>query len=128
MHGDSEGVQDGVENGTRNCASLEQPHVHTEGKEATSDAVRHGKKSHAGRPYFPHDIQYLGERGSDSDVGVSMWPPGGAEWDGVGGGRAQPDILRGRQEYWWEGPHMGTRCPDGVSYDVPMDGTGDEPG
>ena len=49
-------------------------------------------------------------------------------WDGVGSGRAQPDILRGLQEDRWEGPHLGTRLTDSFSSDVPTDGAGDKPG
>ena len=128
MHGYSAGIRDGVENGAHNYASLGQYHVCPRGKEVPRDAVRYGKRSHAGIPHVPHDIQYCCRRGGESNVGGSMWPPGGTAWDGVGGGREQPDILRGRWEDWWKGPHLGTRRPDGVSCDVPTYGTGDEPG
>ena len=48
-------------------------------------------------PRFPHNIQYCGGRGGEGNVRGSLRPPGGAAWDGLGGGRAQTDILRGRQ-------------------------------
>ena len=78
-----------------NCASLGQPHVFPKGKEVTRNAIWHRKRSHSGRPRFPHDIQYRGGRGGEGDVGSILRPPGGATWDGVGSGQVQPDILRG---------------------------------
>ena len=81
-----------------------------------------------GDPAPPHDIQYLGRRGSEGDFGSSLQPPGGAAWDGVVGGRAQPDILRGRREDQWEGPYLVTRRPDGFSSNFLTDWNGDEPG
>ena len=128
MHGYSEGIQVGAENGAPNWASLGQPHVCPKGKEVPRDAVWHRNMSHAGRPRFPHDIQYRGGLGGGGDIGSSMLPPGGAAWDVMGDGRAQPDILRGRWEDRWEGPHLGTRRPDSISNDFPIEGTGDEPG
>ena len=95
MHGDYAGIRDGAENGAPNCASLGQPNVRPKGKEVPRDSVQYGKRIHSGIPRVPHDIQYRGGRGGDSDVGGSLQTPVGVAWDGVGGGQAQPDILRG---------------------------------
>ena len=92
------------------------------------NAVRNGKRSHTGIPHSPHFIQYRGVRCGEGNFGSRMYPPGGAVLDEVGGGRAQPDILHGRQEDWWEGKHLGLRRPDDFSSDVTTNGTGDKPG
>ena len=42
-----------------------------------------------------------------------MWTTRGAAWDGLGGGRAEPDIIRGCREDSGEGPHLVKRSPDG---------------
>ena len=128
MHGDSAKIWDGVENGAPNCVSLGQLHVRPKGKEVPRDAVWHGNRSHTGRPRVPHDIQYRCGRCGERKIVVSLRTLGGVAWDGVGGRRVQPDILRGRREDQWEGTHMGTRRPDVVSCDVTMNGTGDESG
>ena len=93
MHGDYAGMRDGEDNGAPNYVSMEQLYVRPEGKEVPRDAVRHRKRSHTGRPRFPHDIKYCGGRGGEGNVGGSLRPLGSAAWDGVGSGRAQPDIL-----------------------------------
>ena len=86
------------------------------------------KRIRAGRPRVPHDIQYCGVSGGDIDVGGILRSPVGAARDGMGVERAQPDIFRGQWKDRWEVPHLGKRRPDGVSCNVPTDGTGDEPG
>ena len=100
------GIRDGADNVAPNCASLGQPRVRPEGKEVPRDAIWHGKRSHVGIPRFLHDIKYCGGCGGKGNVGGSLRPPGGAAWDGVGGGRAQPDIYAddgriGEREHIW---------------------------
>ena len=92
------------------------------------DAVRHSKRSHTLRPRCHHDNQYYGGRGGEDEVVSSLWPPGGAAQYGVGGGQAQPVILRRQKEDRWEGPHLGSRRRDGFNSNVPTDGTRDKPG
>ena len=47
-----------------------------------------------------------------------MWTIGGAARDELGGGRAEPGVLRGLRADSGEGSHLGALFPDGDSGDV----------